>query len=181
MIYKDFDKKLLNLQPLSCFFMNLKAILLILIYLILDQNILLAQETVPVSGGSVLGTGGSGYYSVGQMVFSEIAGKNGNVLHGIQQPFEIIIEKHIDPSFQISLNCSVYPNPTSDFVVLKIDNDKFSQMAYEIIDMNGKLIEQNTIINRETKIDFSQYILASYLLKVKHFNKDVVTYKIVKN
>ena len=161
--------------------MNLKAILLVFIAIMLHQDCLLAQETVPVSGGSVLGIGGSGYYSVGQMVFSEIAGKNGNVLQGIQQPFEIIIEKHIDPSFQISLNCSVYPNPTSDFVVLKIDNDKFSQMSYEIIDINGKIIEQNTINNRETKIDFSQYILASYLLKVKHFNKDVSTYKIVKN
>ena len=147
----------------------------------LQQFHLLAQETVPVSGGSITGNGGSGYYSVGQMVFSDIVGKNGNVLQGIQQPYEIIIEKHIDPSFQISLNCSVYPNPTSDFVVLKIDNDKFSQMTYEVIDINGKSIEQNTINNRETKIDFSQFILASYLLKVKHFNKEVVTYKIVKN
>lgn len=161
--------------------MSRKTILLIFISFMFQQFNLLAQETVPVSGGSVIGTGGSGYYSVGQMVFSDMVGKNGNVLQGIQQPFEIIIEKHIDPSFQISLNCSVYPNPTSDFVVLKIDNDKFSQMAYEIIDINGKSIEQNSISNKETKIDFSQYILASYLLKVKHFNKEVVTYKIVKN
>ena len=161
--------------------MSRKNILLIFISFLLQQFNLFAQETVPVSGGSVNGTGGSGYYSVGQMVYSDIVGKNGNVLQGIQQLFEIIIEKHVDPSFQISLNCSVYPNPTSDFVMLKIENDKFSQMSYEIIDINGKSIEQNTINNRETKIDFSQYILASYLLKVKHFNKDVVTYKIVKN
>jgi hypothetical protein len=140
-----------------------------------------AQETVPVSGGSVTGTGGSGYYSVGQMVFSDIVGKNGNVLQGIQQPYEIIIEKHVDPSFQISLNCSVYPNPTADFVILKIDNDKYNQLSYEVIDINGKVLAQNNIESRETKIDFKEYILASYLLKVKHFNKEVVTYKIVKN
>jgi hypothetical protein len=160
--------------------MRRKTFLLIFISLMLQQYNLLAQETIPVSGGSVLGTGGSGYYSVGQMVFSDIVGKNGNVLHGIQQPYEIIIEKHVDPSFQISLNCSVYPNPTADFVILKIDNDKYNQLSYEIIDINGKTLTQNNIENRETKIDFKEYILASYLLKVKHFNKEVVTYKIVK-
>ncbi len=115
------------------------------------------------------------------MVFSDIVGKNGNILQGIQQPYEIIIEKHVDPSFQISLNCSVYPNPTADFVILKIDNDKYNQLSYEVIDINGKILAQNNIENRETKIDFKEYILASYLLKVKHFNKEVVTYKIVKN
>ena len=155
--------------------------MLFFICLVLFQANASAQETVPVSGGSVTGTGGSGYFSVGQMVFSDIVGKNGNILHGIQQPYEIIIEKHVDPSFQISLNCSVYPNPTADFVILKIDNDKYNQLSYEVIDINGKVLAQNNIESRETKIDFKEYILASYLLKVKHFNKEVVTYKIVKN
>lgn len=161
--------------------MSIKYILLFFVCLVLLQVNATAQETVPVSGGSVTGTGGSGYYSVGQMVFSDIVGKNGNILQGIQQPYEIIIEKHVDPSFQISLNCSVYPNPTADFVILKIDNDKYNQLSYEVIDINGKILAQNNIEKRETKIDFKEYILASYLLKVKHFNKEVVTYKIVKN
>lgn len=161
--------------------MSIKSIMLFFVCWVIFQVNASAQETVPVSGGSVTGTGGSGYYSVGQMVFSDIVGKNGNVLHGIQQPYEIIIEKHVDPSFQISLNCSVYPNPTADFVILKIDNEKFNQLSYEVIDINGKTLAQNNIENRETKIDFKEYILASYLLKVKHFNKEVVTYKIVKN
>lgn len=161
--------------------MSIKSIMLFFMCLMIFQVNASAQETVPVSGGSVTGTGGSGYYSVGQMVFSDIVGKNGNVLQGIQQPYEIIIEKHVDPSFQISLNCSVYPNPTADFVILKIDNDKYNQLSYEVIDINGKVLAQNNIESRETKIDFKEYILASYLLKVKHFNKEVVTYKIVKN
>lgn len=161
--------------------MSIKYILLFFVCLVLLQVNATAQETVPVSGGTVTGTGGSGYYSVGQMVFSDIVGKNGNILQGIQQPYEIIIEKHVDPSFQISLNCSVYPNPTADFVILKIDNDKYNQLSYEVIDINGKVLAQNNIESRETKIDFKEFILASYLLKVKHFNKEVVTYKIVKN
>ena len=141
-----------------------------------------AQQTVPVSGGNINGSGGNGVFTVGQMNYGSITDKN-NVLvvKGIQQPIEINQPISVDPSFNTAIKCSVSPNPTSDFVYLKIDDTKFKEYYFELIDLNGKPLISNPITENSTEIDLREFISANYLIKIMHQNKIITTFKIFKN
>lgn len=167
------------------FLINLKKklpihqILLILCFLSINS---FAQQAVPVSGGSLIGSGGNVVFTVGQMNYGSITDKNNtSVVKGIQQPVETDQKTNVDPSFNMAIKCSVSPNPTSDFLFLKIDDTKFKDYSYELIDVNGKLIFINSIFDNVTQIDLRELISANYLIKITHQNKLITTFKIFKN
>ncbi len=82
-----------------------------------------AQNTIPASGGNASGGGGTVSYSVGQIVYTtNTSVSSGSVAQGVQQPFEISVITAIEQAEDITLVCSVYPNPASDFLTLKVEN-----------------------------------------------------------
>ncbi len=141
-----------------------------------------AQQAVPVSGGSLNGSGGNVVFTVGQMNYGSITDKNNvSVVKGIQQPVETDQKTNVDPSFNMAIKCSVSPNPTSDFIFLKIDDTKFKEYSFELIDLNGKTLISNSISENNTLIDLREFISANYLIKINHQNKLITTFKIFKN
>lgn len=141
-----------------------------------------AQQAVPVSGGSLNGSGGNVVFTVGQMNYGSITDKNNvSVVKGIQQPVETDQKTNVDPSFNMAIKCSVSPNPTSDFIFLKIDDTKFKEYSFELIDLNGKTLISNSISENKTQIDLREFISANYLIKINHQNKLITTFKIFKN
>lgn len=153
--------------------------------LVLGLAGLKAQEAMPAAGGDASGSGGSVSYSVGQVVYSTFSGTNGSVAQGVQQPYEISIVTGLGESNRINLVCSVYPNPTTDFLTLKIDDKANRQYVYFLYDINGKLVKSNTVDSRETSIDMSNLIISTYILKVQVKNststQEMKTFKIRKN
>ena len=80
-----------------------KNILLLLLAVGFCQQ-LLAQQTVPVSGGNINGSGGNGVFTVGQMNYGSITDKNNvSVVKGIQQPIEVNQPNNVDPSFNMAV------------------------------------------------------------------------------
>jgi hypothetical protein len=136
-----------------------------------------AQE-IPVSaGGNASGPGGSVSYSVGQVVYSTIAGLSGSVAQGVQQAYEISV---INSDPEISLAISVFPNPTTDFVTLKIGNFNSNILAYQLFDLNGNIIQSSKIYGPETSITMNYLLASSYLLRVTQNDKEVIVFKIIK-
>jgi hypothetical protein len=158
---------------------NLKLYTLLLFILCLTR--LQAQEATPATGGNASGSGGSVSYSIGQLVYNTNSGINGSVVQGVQQPFEISVVTGIKEVIGITLLCSVYPNPTTNFLTLKVENLKLSTLTFQLLDINGKLLENKTIVNNETSIDMSNFAATSYFLKVIDNNKEVKTFKIIKS
>ena len=143
-----------------------------------------AQETVPASGGDAYGTGGTVSYSVGQIVYTTNANSNGSVAQGVQQPFEISIVTSIEEASSVSLQCLAYPNPTTDYLNLKIDASTsllMRSMSYQLYDILGTLLETKKIESNETIIVTSHLSRATYFLRVNEGNKEVKTFKIIKN
>ncbi len=143
-----------------------------------------AQETVPATGGNASGSGGSASYSIGQMVYTTNTGTNGSVAQGVQQPYEISVITGIEEAKGISLNCSAYPNPTIEFITLKVDASatlSIQLLSYQLYDISGKLLENKKIEGNETSIVMSNLVPASYFVKVIQGNKEVKTFKIIKN
>jgi hypothetical protein len=72
----------------------------------------------------------------------------------------------------------VFPNPTNDYLVVKLPNYDNTQLT--IFDINGKLLLQKNINIEETKIDLTSFEKGIYIvdLKTKNFK---VSKKIIKN
>jgi hypothetical protein len=140
-----------------------------------------AQEAIPASGGNASGSGGLVSYSIGQLVYTTNTGSNGSVAQGIQQPYEISVVTGIKEASSINLICSVYPNPTTDFLTLKVENFNKENLLYQLYNLNGKLLENKKVTSNKNAIALSGFGPGTYFLKVTCNNKEVKTFKIVKN
>jgi len=140
-----------------------------------------AQESVNATGGNASGSGGSVSYSVGQVVYTTNTGSNGSVTQGVQQPFEISVVTAIEQTKGINLSVSAYPNPTTDYLTLRIEEFEISNLLYQLYDMNGKLLQNQIITGNQTSIVMSNLVPAMYFVKVIQGNKELKTFKIIKN
>jgi hypothetical protein len=140
-----------------------------------------AQNTIPATGGNASGIGGSISYTVGQVVYTSNTGTTGSVTQGVQQPYEISVITGLEESKGIDLNCIAYPNPTIDFLTLKVGNCDKENLSYKLFDINGILLQNKKIAGNETTIDLSNLVSATYFLIVTDNNKEIKTFKIIKN
>ena len=140
-----------------------------------------AQESSNASGGEASGVGGTVSFSVGQVLYSTLTGINGSVAQGVQQPYEISVLTEITEAKGISLKCSAYPNPTTDHLTLKIESEMQGQLVALLFDNEGRLIEKRKIENGETNFSMNTLAVGTYFLKIIQVDKEIKTFKIVKN
>jgi hypothetical protein len=164
---------------------NLKTIimtktkrLLIPCLFLFGATALKAQSGTVSSGGEASGGGGSVSYSIGQIDYITENGAGGTITQGLQQPYEILVITGVENK-EIDLSVSVYPNPTADQVTLNVIS--FLNMSYILTDIQGKLVKQNKLTSNETQINMSELNKATYLIKVLSNNKEVKTFKVIKN
>ena len=140
-----------------------------------------AQDAIPTSGGNATGNGGSVSYTIGQVAFTYQASSNGFVSQGVQHYYEISTALGTEEATGITLECIVYPNPTTSYVILKIKNYSIENLMYSIFDINGRSITNNKITTEETIISMENLAAATYFIKVIEVNKELKTFKIIKN
>jgi hypothetical protein len=140
-----------------------------------------AQNTTPATGGNATGSGGSATYSVGQVFYTTNVGTNGSVAQGVQQPYEISVISAIEEAKMVTLQCAVYPNPTTNYLQLIVNEEMLNDLTYYLYDLTGKLIEFKKVESNTTSIDMSHLIPATYFLRVIKDKKEIKAFKIVKN
>jgi len=137
-----------------------------------------AQEAIPATGGDASGSGGTLAYSVGQIIYTTFTGTSGSVAQGVQQPYEILITTGLEKT-AITLNYSAYPNPTTNYLMLQIDNyDK--ALLYQLYDLNGNILESKQVTGKITNIAMEQLAIATYVLRITQNNQVIKTFKIIK-
>lgn len=139
-----------------------------------------AQQAVVVSGENATGSGGSSNYSIGQVAYLAVNGTGGSINEGVQQAFDIFT-LGVDNFPEIILQMTVYPNPATSFVNLKLDNSNFQNLQYQLFDMQGRTIANEKIANPETQIEMENLPPAIYLLHVINENRIIKSFKIIKN
>ena len=138
-----------------------------------------AQEIVPSTGGNATGTGGTSSFTVGQVFYTSNASSTGSVSQGVQQAFEI--QTLSNPGLlTVQLTAVTYPNPTTDYVVLKITDTALENLQYTLFDVNGKTIVSKKITTSSTEITMKNYSIGMYLLKLTKKNQPIKTFKIIK-
>jgi|DEB19_MinimDraft_2_1074335.scaffolds.fasta_scaffold25682_2 hypothetical protein len=140
-----------------------------------------AQQSSNTSGGNATGAGGTVSYSVGQMNYTTNTGTSGSVSQGVQQPFEIYAVTSVDDAKDLNINLSAFPNPTFDFLTLKIESAVSKNLSYLLFDINGKLLVTQKLDGTETKIAMNNYAAATYFIKITENNNILKTFKIIKN
>ena len=138
-----------------------------------------AQETIPSTGGNASGTGGTSSYTVGQLVYTTNASTSGSVSQGAQQAFEIQTLSNTSLS-SFHLEVITYPNPVTDYIVLKISNEVLKNLGYTLYDLAGKSIVNGTILSGSTQIQMKYLPKGFYILKIAKKNQSLKTFKIIK-
>lgn len=138
-----------------------------------------AQQTTASAGGDASGIGGTFSYSIGQVVYTYIYGSDVIVAEGVQQPYEILT-LGLD-NYQISLVVQAYPNPTNDYLLLNLNSIGLSNTLFHLYDLHGGLIETRTIVNPIETICMENLPSSIYFLKVTNNNKEIKSFKIIKN
>lgn len=167
--------------------MKAKLKLSAIVLLILGATGLQAQEVVSAAGGDAMGSGGSESYSIGQVAYSTYSVTTGSIAEGVEQPYEITAMTGINSAIATNLSISVFPNPTSADLVLKVDASGVSDiraMQARLYDINGKILESRKITGEETSISMSELNPGTYFLKVMRIKKassqTIRTFKITK-
>jgi hypothetical protein len=160
---------------------QIKLTLIPLFLLAIAISTIQAQNAIPASGGIAAGSGGTASYSVGLLVFTTVNSTNGSMAQGVQQPYEISVVNGIEEFTGFTLKSSAYPNPATDFLILKIENNDLVNLSYKLFDVNGKLIENKIIVSTETRIPMNYLVPSAYFLIITQHKEEVKTFKIIKN
>lgn len=145
------------------------------------MHITYAQKSINTIGGEISNSNGVINYSFGQVFYSNVTNIEGSLIEGVQQPFEISVTLGVEIN-TINLVVKAYPNPTMGMLNLVIDdNFQSKSWSYVISDLNGKIIVNNKITNKQSQIDMSTFKSAVYFLKVTSENNEIKIFRILKN
>jgi len=138
-----------------------------------------SHQVLSATGGDASGSGGSVAYSVGQIVYTTSTGTSGSVAQGVEQAYEISSVGIKETALNISL--SIFPNPTSDYLTLKVEDYNNEALSYSLLDEQGKLVLNEQITNQVTQVAMSNLARGAYFINVLQENKKIQTFKIIKN
>jgi hypothetical protein len=138
-----------------------------------------SHQVLSATGGDASGSGGTVAFSVGQIVYTTSTGTTGSVAQGVEQAYEISSVGIKETALNISL--SVFPNPTSDFLTLKVQDYNNEALSYNLLDEQGKLVLNEQITTQDTQIAMSTLARGSYFINIVQANKKIQTFKIIKN
>jgi hypothetical protein len=159
--------------------MNFLKKTFLFVIVLLATQLVCSQEAIPVSGGEATGSGGSGSYTVGQVFYTTHTGITGSLSQGVQHPFEFQTLSNAALT-AVNLTAVTYPNPTKDFITLKITDRALNNLRYTLFDVNGKSIASSSITESSTQIQMKYLSIGAYVLKVSQKNKSLKTFKILK-
>jgi hypothetical protein len=141
-----------------------------------------AQQLAPSVICNASGTLNNGttnvYWTIGETIVETMQSGNNQLSNGFQQANYIITAiKNNKTQYDIQL----FPNPTANFLNLKINSSQLKNVRYQIFDVQGKMIKEDALQNELTAIDCSQLMPAVYWLKLEDAAHELVgTFKIVK-
>ncbi|UKB82341.1 T9SS type A sorting domain-containing protein [Chryseobacterium sp. MEBOG06] len=137
------------------------------------------QETLNTSGTNMSGTTGNVTASLGQIFYETASSPAGNIATGVQHSYEITPTLGVDIT-EISLNLTIFPNPTADILNLKMGFKDYNKYRYDIFDSSGKLLASQPVLQAQTQIIMASYPASIYLLKVSKEGKTIKIFKVLK-
>jgi hypothetical protein len=154
----------------------LKSIMMLILF---ASSSLSAQEVTTSAGDFHQNSNFSVSWTIGEPVIDTWSASGTVLTQGFQQPILVSVSIYENPDLNYTINA--FPNPTSDFLNVVISNGTYDKMQYLLFDVTGKLIDSRQIVSEQTEILFSHLPVATYYVKIIENNKELKTFKIIKN
>jgi len=139
-----------------------------------------AQQSVNVSGSIAIGSEGTMAYSIGQIVYTTYSANTGTIIQGVQQPYEIFTSNSGEAEWGISI--ALFPNPTTDRLILDLAEYNSEILACFLFDSKGKLLFEKQIVEKQTQLEMGYLPAETYIITVKNKqNKTIQSFKIIKH
>jgi len=81
----------------------------------------------------------------------------------------------------LQFEITAFPNPTTDFISLKVESSKTESLQYTITDLSGRVLQTNKLLENNQQINFSGYAVGTYFITISQNSKLVKSFKIIKN
>lgn len=118
-------------------------------------------------------------WTIGEPLVETIASGSNQITQGFHQPSYVLVG--LEPLGPLGLEVSVYPNPAQDFVYFEFQREIDSPLAVELVDLNGKVLQERKSILQEDRLEFdlSQLSIGQYFLRLRmDGDREVQAYKI---
>jgi hypothetical protein len=121
-------------------------------------------ELLSSSGGSGQNAQGSLAWTIGEPVTATVSDGTSTLTQGFQQPTLLIATAQNEHNNLLSL--FVYPNPTADYVMLKLDQSDDAQYNYRVFDSSGKLVNEGKANFSQPSISFQGLAAGQYTISL---------------
>jgi hypothetical protein len=161
---------------------KLKFITAILPVVLVQVYNVKAQESVNAAGGQATGRGGTVSFSVGQIAYTAETSQAGLMAQGIQRPYRVSLIENRPGHSQSVFESVVYPNPTSDDLVLQIHAGGSEKLHFRLMDLNGKVLNGGQLTGLISQIPTHTLAAGVYLLVIFDTTSNPLqTFQIIKN
>jgi len=144
-----------------------------------------SPELVSSSGDSFKNTSYQLDWSIGECVTATLDTSDYVITQGFHQN-TYNITSVVDLCADIEI--SVYPNPTSDLINLKLIAFKnltgfqnLSALSYRVTDISGKVLAKDKILSALQTLNFTNYTDGTYLISITENNQLIKSFQIIKN
>ncbi len=152
-------------------------ILIFLMFFKLSMTTTQAQQIISGAGANFQTTGGSVSWSLGEIAIETFTNESFIITQGFQQSHLTITNVSEIENFESEV--IVYPNPAHNYLNLVLENTEGVQ--YFLYSVNGQLVENKVVSNDHTQINFKSLNPGIYLLKILRDDKEVNSFKVLKN
>jgi hypothetical protein len=119
-------------------------------------------------------------WSIGEIMVETYSNTDNFLTQGFHQTNYEVITK-VDNISGIDFKISVFPNPTSDLINLQIKGEIKQSMTYKVVDLQGKILLEESNWTTDQQVNISQFSQNMYLLEVSTKDgKKVSVFKIQK-
>jgi hypothetical protein len=143
----------------------------------------LERQTIGASGTDFSNSSIIVSQTVGELAVTSFSNSSIVVMEGFQQNTPIstsLIE------LEVQVEVKAYPNPTSDFLDIKINSEESLTLSIEIRDITGRKLhfqKENVRVNGSylESLDLSNLSSGNYLVSLLSKNAQIGSFKIIKN
>ena len=137
-----------------------------------------AQQVVGTAGTVFENENMSISWTIGETVIETLMHDNGILTQGFHQPTLSVVS--VEDLVELNFNIQAFPNPTRDFLILRMDEMPPKPLNYMVYNLSGQLIQDGMITDLQTRISFESYQSAFYIIQIRKENKPVKAFKISK-
>ena len=144
----------------------------------IERHVISSTGSSTTAGGITLSS------TVGEIATTTLISGSVVLTQGFQQPNPEDLTS-VPEDKKTNLDYKIYPNPTSDQLIIELNSDKPAELVIEICDMSGKqvvLLKKTIHVSGNVKeqVDMTSFAAGNYLLKLIYGNDAVKTFQVMK-